>query len=58
MSRMAPTSTKYVDKTAYYDQDISGYCQIYRLVGLAVKASASRAEDPWFESRLPRIFSG
>ena len=27
-------------------------------VGLVVKASASRAEDPGFESRLPRIFSG
>ena len=29
-----------------------------RLVGLAVKASASRAEDPGFESRLRRDFSG
>ena len=29
-----------------------------RLVGLVVKASASRAEDPWFESRLRRDFSG
>ena len=28
------------------------------LVGLVVKASASRAEDPVFESRLPRDFSG
>ena len=27
-----------------------------RLVGLVVKASASRAEDPWFESRLRRDF--
>ena len=30
----------------------------YRLVGLMVKASASRAEDPGFESRLHRDFSG
>ena len=30
----------------------------YRLVGLVVKASASGAEDPGFESRLRRDFSG
>ena len=29
-----------------------------RLVGLVVKASASRAEGPGFESRLRGIFSG
>ena len=30
----------------------------HRLVGLVVKASTSRAEDPGFESRLPaEIFS-
>ena len=29
-----------------------------RLVGLVVKASASRAEDPGFESRVRRDFSG
>ena len=29
-----------------------------RLVGLVVKASASRAEDPGFKSRLRRDFSG
>ena len=29
-----------------------------RLVGLVVKASASRAEDPRFDSRLNRDFSG
>ena len=28
----------------------------HRLVGLVVKASASRAEDPGFESRLPGFF--
>ena len=31
---------------------------IDRLVGLVVKASASRAEDPGFESRLRRDFFG
>ena len=30
----------------------------YRLVGLVAKASASRAEDPGFESRWRRDFSG
>ena len=30
----------------------------HRLVGLVVKASASRAEDPGFESHLQRDFSG
>ena len=29
-----------------------------RLVGLMVKASTSRAEDPGFESRHDRIFPG
>ena len=28
------------------------------LIGLVVKESASRAEDPWFESCLRRDFSG
>ena len=31
---------------------------VHRLVGLVVKASASRAEDPAFESRVRRDFSG
>ena len=31
---------------------------VYRLVGLVVKASASGAKDPGFESRLRRDFSG
>ena len=30
----------------------------HRLAGLVVKASAAGAEDPGFESRLPRDFSG
>ena len=33
-------------------------CWLDRLGGLVVKASASRAEDPGFESRLHRDFSG
>ena len=32
--------------------------QCNRLFGLVVKASASRTEDPGFESRLRRDFSG
>ena len=32
--------------------------ETYRLVGLVVKASASRAKDPGFESRLRRDFFG
>ena len=36
----------------------SQYTDIDRLAGLVVKASASRAEDPGFESRLRRDFSG
>ena len=32
--------------------------QKYRLVGLVVKVSASRAEDPGFQSRLRLNFSG
>ena len=32
-------------------------CAGDRLVGLVVKASGSRAEDPWFESRLRRDIS-
>ena len=34
------------------------HCTRDRLVGLVVKASASRAEGPGFESRLRRDFSG
>ena len=33
-------------------------CVEYMCVGLVVKASASRAEDPGFESRLRRDFFG
>ena len=36
----------------------SGWEPSDRLVGLVVKASASRAEDPGFEPRLRRDFSG
>ena len=35
----------------------ASHCPNHRLVGLLVKASASRAEDPGFESRLRRDFS-
>ena len=36
----------------------AGFDSVDRLVGLAVKASASRAEDPGFDSRLTRDFFG
>ena len=45
-----PTTTKT-------DVIIAGSLPQDRLVGLVVKASASRAEDPGFESRLRRDFS-
>ena len=40
------------------NHSVSGLQFIHRLVGLVVKASASEAEDPGFESRLQRDFSG
>ena len=39
-------------------EDMSGIPFANRLVGLVVKASASRAEDPGFESRLRRDLFG
>ena len=33
-------------------------CNMYRLDGLVVEASTSGAEDPGFDSRLQRDFSG
>ena len=36
---------------------LPSFSSSYRLVGLVVKASASRAEDPGFESCLRRDFS-
>ena len=44
------TEIEDADQTFYLTQD--------RLVGLVVKVSASGAEDPGFESRLRRDFSG
>ena len=40
--------------------EICAYVTIFLtvLAGLVVKASASRAEDPWFESRSQRDFFG
>ena len=46
----------YVTVLFYYDFCLSIY--IYHLVGLVVKASASRAEGPGFESRLRPDFFG
>ena len=41
-----------------YSVNRSLYVLYNLLVGLVVKASASRTEDPGFESRLRRDFSG
>ena len=47
------------DVARYQYQDSEGMPpRGHRLAGLVVKASASRAEDPGFESRLRRDFSG
>ena len=47
--------------TAYWRRDNQSQCWPYnadRLAGQVVKASASTAEAPGFESRLRRDFSG
>ena len=57
---------EYTISVAAYSQQMFLSCssflnipgQVDRLVGLVVKASTSGAEDPWFESRLCRDFSG
>ena len=42
----------------FSQEAVASFRKYYCLVGLVVKASASRAEDPGFESRLRRDFSG
>ena len=42
----------------YSYEALTHVCPQHRLVGLVVKASASRAEGPGFESRLRRDFFG
>ena len=58
----ATAKTMYLYKTStrfqYYPEITAGYTGCYRLVGLVVKASTSRAEGPGFESRLRRDFFG
>ena len=51
MNRIAPASPVEAIIQSWPDQGD-------RLVGIVVKASASRPEDPGFESRLHRDFSG
>ena len=51
------TSLKTASRT-HYQLNYSGPLDMYRLAGLAVKASASGAEDLEFEFRLRRKFSG
>ena len=54
------TSDPHADAAVARGVAVGGLLNVHRLVGLVVKASASRAEDLGFESRLPqcRIFSG
>ena len=47
----------YSIKTHHLDSPLSFHCTD-RLVGLVVKASTSRAEDPGFEYRVRKDFSG
>ena len=70
--RMTFTLTKYLEKSSSPDRDFplpqkyrlvglvvkASASRADRLVGLVVKASASRAEGPGFESRLRRDFFG
>ena len=57
LSRPQPRPSVYSSSVVVCEsQAISRHT--YRLVGLVVKASASRAEDPGYESRLRRDFSG
>ena len=61
---MQSTVLRVSDRTAsnlpVVDQGVMKHVHFLsdRLVGLVVKASASRAEGPWFESRLRRDFFG
>ena len=53
------TGKKKVEVTNYMSiKALNGLSINDRLVGLVVKASASRMEDPGFESRLRRDFLG
>ena len=57
----APGIVHLCNDSLYYCQCVSqdeSPLVINRLVGLVVKASTSRAEDPGFESLLRRDFSG
>ena len=43
---------------AFTKKHTTSFIPLDRLVGIVVKASASRSEDPGFKSRLRRDFSG
>ena len=55
-SESGPVGTKLTSVSRTQGSEVSAKGN--RLVGLVVKASASRAEDPGFESRLRRDFFG
>ena len=55
---MLTVDVLFVPFTADCRQAVHKHLLRYRLVGLVVKASASRADDPGFESRLSRDFFG
>ena len=54
--KRVPSGNTTIHSCKHTDQNHSP--SIYNLVGLVVKASASRAEDPGFESRLHRDIFG
>ena len=67
LTLLPPNSTERMDLNEYYLSLYGGFGALQgivilllhsRLAGLVVKASASGAEDPGFESRLRRDFSG
>ena len=56
---MSPCYLPFFDRNLSYTVvkcDLYVFLSAYRLVGLVVKASASRAEDPGFKCRLRKVF--
>ena len=55
---MAARTTVRAVLSVRFTLNVARYIKQHRLVGLVVKASAWRGEDPGFESHLRRAFSG
>ena len=51
-------TSAWLVRTSFVNRSDSLPLSLYSLVGLVVKGSASRAEDPGYESRLRRDFFG